>query len=61
MRMFQRLAEIPVMLLASWLAARDIAWVFVLFAGLNALLLLAPFPPLAVIRKAKEKLPPHLR
>lgn len=61
MRMFQRLAEVPVMFLAAWLASIDIIWVFVLFSGLNALLLLAPFPPLAVIRKAKERLPPHLR
>lgn len=61
MRMLQRLAEIPVMLLAAWLASRSIGLVFVLFAGLNALLLLAPFPSLARIRTAKEKLPPHLR
>ena len=61
MRMLQRLIEVPVMFLAAWLASIGIEHVFVLFAVLNALLLLAPFPPLSHIRKAKEKLPPHLR
>ncbi|HTK05457.1 MAG TPA: MFS transporter [Candidatus Eisenbacteria bacterium] len=61
MRMFQRLAEIPIMFLAAWLASRNLDLVFVLFAAINGLLLLAPFPPLSHIRKAKEKLPPHLR
>lgn len=61
MRMYQRIAEVPIMFLASALAGRNIGLVFVLFAVLNALLLVAPFPSKARIAAAKEKLPPHLR
>ncbi len=59
MRMFQRVAEVPVLLVASWLAERGIGMVFGLFAALCLLLRLIPFPSDARIAAAKRALAPR--
>lgn len=58
MRMVQRLAEVPVLLAASWLAERGVSGVFCLFAGMNLILYLVPFPSDEKIAIAKRVLRP---
>ena len=58
MRMVQRLVEIPVLLLASWLAGMGTSHVLLLFAAMALLLVLFPFPSDARLAAAKPSLPP---
>lgn len=59
MRMVQRLAEVPVLLAASWLAERGIGLVFGLFAAMNLLLFVFPFPSDERIAAAKRAFRPR--
>lgn len=57
MRMVQRIVEIPVLLLASWLAGLGTAHVLVLFSAMALLLVLFPFPSDARLAAAKPAAP----